>query len=170
MVSIKAGWLLCLLVFWYSTVYSQCSFRSSFQFRRILLTTLPVQYSGGSTRLKISVFEQFGERLKKIWNFPDFVGGWVWKRLFPVKISTLTLVCLAIYPLFVWLNAQNPDKEINMWELLNQPMRVQIAGLPHTVIISLSEHNLQFVRKKSRDVNQLEILVKLLKLTDMLCT
>ena len=27
----------------------------------------------------------------------------------------------------------------NRQELLNQPMRVQIAGLPHTVIISFSE-------------------------------
>ena len=34
---------------------------------------------------------------------------------------------------------QNPDKEMNRQELLNQPMRVQIAGLPCTVIISLSE-------------------------------
>ena len=35
--------------------------------------------------------------------------------------------------------SQNPNKEMNRRELLNQPMRVQIAGLPHTVIISLSE-------------------------------
>ena len=28
---------------------------------------------------------------------------------------------------------QNPDKEMNRRELSNQPMRVQIAGLPHTV-------------------------------------
>ena len=34
---------------------------------------------------------------------------------------------------------QNPNKEMNRRELLNQPMRVQIAGLPHTVIIPLSE-------------------------------
>ena len=34
---------------------------------------------------------------------------------------------------------QNPDKEMNRRELLNQLMRVQIAGLPYTVIISLSE-------------------------------
>ena len=31
------------------------------------------------------------------------------------------------------------DKEMNRRELLNQPMRVQFAGLPCTVIISLSE-------------------------------
>ena len=31
------------------------------------------------------------------------------------------------------------DKEVYRRELLNQPMRVQIAGLPHTVLISLSE-------------------------------
>ena len=35
--------------------------------------------------------------------------------------------------------SQNPNKEMNRQELLNQPMRVQFAGLPHTVIISLSE-------------------------------
>ena len=38
-----------------------------------------------------------------------------------------------------WCMPQNPNKEMNRRELLNQPMRVQIAGLPHTVIISLSE-------------------------------
>ena len=34
---------------------------------------------------------------------------------------------------------ENPDKEQNRQELLTHPMRVQIAGLPGTVIISLSE-------------------------------
>ena len=39
-------------------------------------------------------------------------------------------------------NAINPtesNKEMNRKELLNQPKSVQIAGLPCTVIISLSE-------------------------------
>ena len=39
-------------------------------------------------------------------------------------------------------NATNPtesNKEMNRQELLNQPMRVQIAGLQHTVKLSLSE-------------------------------
>ena len=39
-------------------------------------------------------------------------------------------------------------KEMYRRELLNQPMRVQIAGLPHTVIISLSELN---KRSKQRE-------------------
>jgi len=34
---------------------------------------------------------------------------------------------------------ENPNKEMNRREVLNQPMREQIAGLPHTVIISISE-------------------------------
>jgi len=34
-----------------------------------------------------------------------------------------------------------PDKEMNRRELLNKPMRVQIAGLTCTVKISLSEEN-----------------------------
>ena len=43
-------------------------------------------------------------------------------------------------PLYlVWHQPQNPNKEKNRQEHLNQPMRVQIAGLPRTVIISLSE-------------------------------
>ena len=37
------------------------------------------------------------------------------------------------------IGAQNPNKETNRQEVLNQPMREQIAGLPNTVIISLSE-------------------------------
>ena len=34
---------------------------------------------------------------------------------------------------------QNPDKELNRRELLTQPMRVQVVGLPHTATILLSE-------------------------------
>ena len=35
--------------------------------------------------------------------------------------------------------AKNSDKKLNRQELLTQPMRVQIAGLARTVLISLSE-------------------------------
>ena len=43
--------------------------------------------------------------------------------------------------LYSGCGSQNSNKEMNRQELLNQPMRVQIAGLQHTVIviISLSE-------------------------------
>ena len=42
-----------------------------------------------------------------------------------------------VYP--CWVRGIESNKEMNKWELLNQPMRVQFVGLPCTVIISLSE-------------------------------
>ena len=41
--------------------------------------------------------------------------------------------------IFSLSKGKESNKEMNRRELLNQPMRVQIAGLPHTDIISLSE-------------------------------
>ena len=41
--------------------------------------------------------------------------------------------------------SQNPDKEMNRQELLNQPMRVQIAGLYQSKINAASKENFDWI-------------------------
>ena len=60
-------------------------------------------------------------------------NGWLRGRQ---SAKAVTLKCILL-----WVDSQNPDKEMNRQDLLNQPMRMQIAGLPCTVIFSLSEQN-----------------------------
>ena len=69
-------------------------------------------------------------RLTNLRYYQGFIQSWP-KSMTP---GILARRQLAFYP-----GVQNPDKEMNRREVLNQPMREQIAGLSQTFIISLSE-------------------------------
>ena len=62
----------------------------------------------------------------------------IWFTDIRIKITISLLLLLALVDCFIILPIET-DKEMNRKEILNQPMRVQIASLPCTVIISISE-------------------------------
>ena len=70
--------------------------------------------------------------IKNIERGSDFVASF-WEKTFQFTGPRIQVWAI------MYLGSQIPNKEMNRGELLKQPMRVQIAGHPHTVTISLSE-------------------------------